>query len=154
MTEATERELGWDDEIENDGADFVTLPAGDYGFTVVGLDRERYAPGPNAKLPACNMAIVHIKVDGGDLGSTTIKDRLYLHTKTEGLLCAFFTGIGQRQHGDKVKMNWGTVIGSTGRAKIGIRKYTNDSGEHEINEIKKYYEPSAAAAAAYTKGAF
>lgn len=56
-----ERELDWDDEIEKDGPEFTMLPEGDYDFTVTGFDRERH-PG-SAKLPPCNKAVVHIRVD-------------------------------------------------------------------------------------------
>ena len=146
MTETTERVLDWDDEIEKDGDGFTVLPVGEYPFTVVDFERERFTPKDGGKLPACNMAIVHIKLDGGDLGTATIKDRLYLHSMTEGLLCAFFTGIGQRSHGEKVAMNWDRVNGSTGRAKVGIRKYTKDGKAMEINEINQYLDPGAAVA--------
>lgn len=161
MTDTTniDRELEWEDTIENDGEDFVLLPAGDYDFTVTDFERERYAGG--AKLPPCNKAVIHIKLDGGDLGTTTIKHNLFLHSKTEGLLCAFFTGIGQRQKGEKLQMNWQKVIGSTGRAKVSIRQWTNDKGEQvQFNEIKRFYEPDSGAAPAassaptYTPGNF
>lgn len=157
MTDTTniDRELGWDDEIEKDSSsDFTLLPAGEYPFEVVDFARERYNGGE--KLPPCNMAIVGIKIDGGVLGNTTINERLFLHTKTEGILCAFFTSIGQRQHGDKVKMNWGTVIGSKGRAKFGIRKYEKDGEPREINQVKRWLEPAdeSPQAGSYTPGAF
>ena len=162
MTDALDRELGWEDEIANDGPEFTDLPDGDYPFVVTGLDRERYAGGE--KLPACNKAVVHLKIDGGDLGTTSVKHNLYLHTKTEGLLCAFFTGIGQRQHGDKVKMDWSKVIGSTGRLKLGHRTFAGDDGPVTVLDVKKFYEPKTAPAAdaacapapqgSYTPGAF
>ncbi|MEI6726328.1 MAG: DUF669 domain-containing protein [Actinomycetes bacterium] len=150
MTETTERVLDWDDEIENDGAggDFITLPAGEYPFEVVGFERERYTPGPNAKLPACNKAVIEIRLDGGALGTATIKENLFLHSRTEGILCAFFTSIGARQHGQKVAMDWGRVIGSTGRAKVAIRKYDKDGEERTINQVKQWLEPSEVAQAA------
>lgn len=133
------RELGWDGTIEHDGAEFVILPEGDYDFEVVDFERARH--GGSEKLPPCNKAIVHIKVDAPQ-GSTTIKHNLFLHTITEGMLCAFFTGIGQRKKGEKLTMNWNKVVGSQGRAKIVIRKWTNDEGrEMTFNEIKKFYEP-------------
>lgn len=138
---STERELGWDDQIQNDGPDFEVLPEGDYDFEVVSYERARH-PG-SANLPPCNKAVVSIKIAGA-AGQTTIKHNLFLHTKTEGLLCAFFTGIGQRKHGQKVTMNWNQVVGSKGRCKIGIRKFTNDKGDTlTFNEIKKFYEPKA-----------
>lgn len=134
----TEREFGWDDAIENDSPDFVILPEGDYDFEVIDFERGRHAG--SEKLPACNKAVVHIRIQGKE-GVTTIKHQLFLHSKTEGMLCAFFTGIGQRQKGEKVTMNWNTVPGSTGKCKLGIRKYKKDDGEELVfNEIKKFYE--------------
>ena len=139
MSEKVERELGWDDEIENDSPEFVILPEGDYSFKVVELERARH-PG-SEKLPPCNKAIIHIQIEGPE-GISVIKHQLFLHTKTEGLLCAFFTGIGQRQKGERITMDWSKVVGSTGRGRVGIRKWTNDNSEDlTFNEIKKFYEP-------------
>lgn len=139
MSEILERELGWDDEIENDGADFILLPEGDYDFTVTGFTRARH--GGSAKLPPCNKAELSLLIVTPE-GQTTIKHNLFLHTKTEGLLCAFFTSIGQRKHGEKLKMNWNAVIGAKGRCKVFIDKYTNDKGEErQNNKIQKFYEP-------------
>jgi len=132
-------ELGWDDDIEKDSPDFTILPEGDYDFEVIDFERGRH--NGSDKLPACNKATVKIKVQGAE-GVTVINHNLFLHSITEGMLCSFFTGIGQRKKGEKVTMNWGKVVGSNGRAKIGIKKWTNDKGEEKIfNEIKKFYEP-------------
>lgn len=139
MSNIEGRELGWEDSIQNDGPDFVILPEGDYEFEVVNFERARH--NGSERLPACNKAIVHIKIDAPQ-GSTTLKHNLFLHTITEGMLCAFFTGIGQRKKGEKLTMNWGKVIGSRGKCKLGIRKWENDEGKKlESNEIKKFYEP-------------
>lgn len=127
-------ELGWDDPIEHDSPEFVVLPEGDYEFEVIEFERARH-PG-SEKLPPCNKAIVHLKIEGPE-GISIIRHNLFLHTITEGMLCAFFTGIGQRKKGEKIKMNWNQVIGSRGRAKVGIRKYEGK----EYNEIKRFYEP-------------
>ena len=136
------RELGWDDQIENDGPDFVTLPEGDYDFEVVSFERGRH--NGSDKLPACNKAIVSIKVTGKE-GTTTIKHQLFLHTITEGLLCAFFVGIGQRTHGEKANMNWNKVIGSKGRCKVYIDKWISNKDGKELtsNKISKFYEPTS-----------
>lgn len=143
--EDTDRELGWDDEIQNDGNDFVLLPEGDYNFEVVTFEKARH-PG-SEKLPPCAKAVVHIKVTGPE-GSTTIKHNFFLHTKTEGMLCAFFVSIGQRKKGERLKMDWPNVPGSKGRCKIGIRKWTGKNGEEmSNNEIKKFYDPAESAPA-------
>lgn len=146
-------ELGWDSPIENDGPDYVVLPEGDYEFEVIDFERARH-PG-SEKLPPCNKAVVHIKIEGPE-GVSTIRHNLFLHSITEGMLCAFFTGIGQRQKGQKVTMNWNAVVGAKGRAKVGIRKWKNDSGEEKtFNEIKRFYEPATAQAQpAYRAGNF
>jgi hypothetical protein len=134
-----EREFGWDDQIENDGPEYVTLPEGDYDFEVINFERGRH--NGSEKLPPCNKATVHIKVVGAE-GTTIIKHNLFLHSITEGMLCAFFTAIGQRKKGEKVTMNWNAVTGSIGRCKVGIKKFTGDDGnEKTFNEIKKFYEP-------------
>jgi len=132
-------ELGWDDSIENDGPEFVQLPAGDYDFTVTDFERDRYDGGD--KIPPCNKAIVSIKIESAE-GISVIKHNFYLHSSVEGLLCAFFTSIGQRQHGERVKMNWSAVVGTKGRCKVGSRTYKNKNGEEvTTNDIKKFYEP-------------
>lgn len=138
MSNTFERELGWDDQIENDSPDFVVLPEGDYDFEVVDFERGRH--GGSEKLPPCNKATVHIKIEGKE-GTAIIRHNLFLHTITEGMLCAFFAGIGQRKKGEKVSMNWNAVVGSIGKCRIKVKKWTNDAGEEKVfNEITKFYE--------------
>lgn len=150
---STDRELGWDDEIKNDGAggDFFLLPAGEYPFTVIGFERARH-PG-SEKLPPCNKAVVTVKFDGGELGTTTLKENLFLHSKTEGVLCAFFRSIGQRKSGEKLSMDWQKVPGSTGRAKLGVREWKKKDGTPaESNQVKTWLDPVEPAG--FTEGAF
>lgn len=138
MAENVGYELGWDDQIENDSPDFVILPEDDYDFEVIDFERGRH--GGSEKLPPCNKATVHIKISGPE-GISTIRHNLFLHSITEGMLCSFFAAIGQRKKGEKVSMNWNAVVGAKGRAKVGIKKWTNDKGEEKIfNEIKRFYE--------------
>jgi len=132
-----ERELGWDDEIEKDSGEFILLPEGDYDFTVESFERGRH-PGSD-KLPPCNKAIIKIKIDTPE-GSAFITNNLFLHTKTEGMVSAFFTAIGQKKKGEKVKMNWNAVIGEKGRCKVSIRNWKNNDGEdRQSNEISRFY---------------
>lgn len=151
MSEVMERELGWDDEIEKDGAEFELLPEGDYSFEVVNFERGRH--NGSEKLPPCNKAILSIKITSDDgKKSTTIKHNLFLHSKTEGMLCAFFTAIGQRKKGEKINMNWNLVVGSKGRCKVGIHSWKNDNGDlNQSNQIKKFYEPTSDASSSTWK---
>lgn len=132
-----ERALDWDDSIEKDGGDFILLPEGDYDFKVEKFERARHSG--SAKLPACNKAILTISIEGEE-GTATLIHNLFLHTKTEGMLSAFFSAIGLKKKGEKVNMNWTMVPGSTGRCKVGIRNWTNSEGKAmQSNEIKKFY---------------
>ncbi|EUJ64831.1 hypothetical protein [Listeria fleischmannii] len=136
-----EHELGWDDTIEREST-FVLLPEGDYDFTVTKMTRGRYDPKPNSKIPACNMAKLELTIHSHEHGDQTILHNLYLHTQTEGLLSAFFVGIGQKKKGEPLKMDWNNVVGATGRAKIKINQYMNQSGEErQNNQVARFYEP-------------
>lgn len=149
-----ERELGWDDNVENDSPDFILLAEGDYDFEVTGFERARH-PG-SEKLPPCNKAIVTITIES-EQGTVNIKYNLFLHTKCEGLLCAFFTGIGHRKHGERLRMkdSWPRLIGSKGRCKVKPREWKNDKGEIVyLNEIKKIYEPEENTQQTWNAGKF
>ena len=148
----TERELNWDDEILEESS-FSILPEGDYEFTVKGFKRGRYSGG--AKLPACNKAELEIEVDDGKGNKGIVFHNLFLHTKCEGLLSAFFIAIGLKKHGEPLRMNWNAVNGAKGKCKIGIRKWTgNDVREKQNNQITKFYEPSERPKTNFKAGTF
>jgi len=132
------KELGWDDVIENDGEAFVTLPAGEYKFTVKKFDRARFTG--SAKITPCNQANITVEIDGGELGTATITEKLKLHSILEWVLCQFFTCIGDRKSGEKLVMKWGEVTGKTGLCDVGVRKY-GDNNEKSINTVNKWLEP-------------
>lgn len=136
------REFSWDDVIQHDSEEFELLPEGDYDFEVKGFERGRH--NGSDKLPPCNKAILKIKVTNAEGKSSTITHNLMLHSKCEGLICAFFTGIGQRKHGEQLRMDWNKVVGSRGRCKVGVRTFkSNKTGEDmKSNEIKKFYDPA------------
>ena len=132
-----EKELQWDDTITKDASDFILLPEGDYNFTTESFERGRH--GGSEKLPPCNKAILTLRIEAQE-GTARITHNLFLHSKTEGMLSAFFTSIGQKKKGEPLKMNWGQVPGSSGRCKVGIHEYKNKDGEdRKSNDIKKFY---------------
>ena len=157
--EVVDREFSWEDEISNDQS-FVLLPEGDYPFEVEGFTRARH-PG-SVKLPPCNKAELKIRINGPK-GSAAVTHNLFLHSKCEGLLCAFFTSIGLRRHGEPLHMRW-DIIGKGGTCHVGVRTYTNKSGEErQTNEITRFLDPeeaprqtavSAATAAGWQAGRF
>ena len=152
MSETMEREFGWDDAIEKD-SEFELLQEGDYDFEVIGFERARH--NGSDKLPPCNKAVLTIKLSSADGKSNTINHNLFLHSKTEGMLCAFFTAIGQRKKGEKINMNWNAVIGSKGRCKVKIRNWTDDNGEtKQSNQIAKFYEREDSQQSQWKAGSF
>ena len=104
-----DHEIGWEDTIQKD-SEFVLLPDGLYHFTVVGMERTRHMPNPQnpGKLPACNKAIVSIKIVANE-GETELRHNLFLHSSTEGMLSAFFAAIGQKKKGEPLRMNWNAI---------------------------------------------
>lgn len=143
------RELSWDDEIEKDAGEFIILPDGDYTFTVTSFERGRFEG--SEKLTPCPMAIIHLKIDN-EQGPVTVQHRLFLHTKTEGMISAFFSAIGLKKKGEKLKMDWTQVAGSYGRCKLGTREWTSNSGEvMKSNEVKRFYPKEEKT---YTVGTF
>lgn len=137
MNNDYERELGWDDEIQQE-SEFTLLDEGDYDFEVTKLERGR--SNGSDKIPPSNMAILTLKVTDGR-NSTTITERLVLHTILEWKLSQFFIAIGQKKHGKPLKMNWNRVVGAKGRCKVKVESYTNKYGEEkQSNRIDKYYD--------------
>ena len=135
-------ELGWDAEIENEGQEFVVAEPGDYNFVVTGFERTRHEG--SEKIPPCNKAVLTIKLDGPGLnGECIVKHNMFMHSKMEWKLCEFFTAIGQRKKGQKVRMNWNTVIGARGRCKVTKRcfKSKNTGTDLWTNDIEKFYAP-------------
>ena len=122
--------LDWDSEIEKE-SEFTLLPDGEYPFTVINMERQRF--DGSEKMAPCPMAKITIEINTRE-GSATIFDRLMLNKKMEWKLSSFFGSIGQKKHGDKLKMDWGRVVGSTGHAKIGTREYNGK----KYNEIRSY----------------
>lgn len=128
------RALGWDDTIEKESTGFITLPEGDYTFKVQEFQRGRHEG--SQKLPPCNKAVITLVVETPE-GEARIRHNLFLHSRTEGMISAFFISIGLKKHGEPLKMDWQRVIGRTGRVKIGVR--THDGKQY--NEVKRFYDP-------------
>lgn len=135
----------WDqppiDKPQEGGGENTLLPPGVYPFTVLSFARGRYEPGPNAKLPPCNKAIVKVRVDGGDLGSFTKDVNLFLHSRCEGILAAFFAALGLRKHGEPLHMQWTRIVGRGGHVKTKHVQGTGDKADKSYNEIAAWMYP-------------
>jgi len=130
--------MDWDDTIENDGKEFVTLDEGDYNFTVTGFERGRF-PG-SAKIPPCNKAVLTLSVDTPD-GIAITKLDLIMYRTLEWRISSFFRCIGQKKHGERLAMDWSKVVGSKGRARFKPRTYTDKNNkEREANDVDYFYD--------------
>ena len=132
----------WDDTIEDDGnGGFVTLEEGDYDFEVHKFERAYYQPSATSTLPACNMAVLTLKVKTAD-GDAYITDNLQLCSKMEWKLSAFFRSIGLKKHGEKLVMKWDKVPGCKGRARISKTEGSKKPGVF-FNNVDYYIDPAA-----------
>ena len=130
--------MNWDDAIETDGQEYILLPEGEYNFKVTNFERGRFVG--SAKIPQCNKATITIQIEAKE-GTTSVKFDLILYRTLEWRISAFFRCIGQKKHGEKLTMNWGTVIGSKGRAYIKQRSYTNQNGDEKfINDVDRFID--------------
>lgn len=131
-------EIGWEDEISNDGGQFVLLEEGDYNFTVTGFERGRF-PG-SAKIPPCNKASLTLSVDTPD-GSASVKYDLILWSSLEWKISEFFRAIGQKKSGEAFTPRWNQVVGTHGRARFKSREYTKKDGTTGLsNDVDKFYD--------------
>ena len=131
-------EMDWNDAIESDGQEFVVLEEGDYNFEVTGFERGRFPGGQ--KIPACNKAALTLQVKT-DNGIAVCRTDLLLYRSLEWRLSAFFRCIGQKKPGERLVMDWNTVIGARGRAHFKPRPYTDrDGNERMANDVDRFYD--------------
>lgn len=137
-----ESALSWDSEISQESS-FEVFPDGNYQFIITNMERDQYEGGEN--ISACPVAELTFKVKNIDTGQEGELSgiRLFLHTKTEWVLSAFFTAIGQKKPGEPLQPDWNKVIGSKGVFELESRKYTSKTNgkEYENNQVKKWYKP-------------
>lgn len=137
MADDLGRELGWEDEVKEEGGDFEPFPKGIYDFTVVSMERARFAGSD--KTAACNMAKLDLLVKVPGEVDRHVFENLLLNSKFEWKLGQFFISIGQKKPGEPLKPNWNTVPGSTGRAEFYIDTYTNKNGKQvKNNKVDKF----------------
>ena len=151
----------WDDvaelteDQERGGAETVVLPDGKYPFEVIKTEKQWYDGG--SKIPACHMAKVFLRVDGGELGTGLVVENIYLAEGFEWKAGAFLRSVGIRQHGDKLEFRkLLQVDGEKGRCEIYVDNYTGRDGKtHQSNKLRKFFDKEEEAPKkAFKKGAF
>jgi len=159
MANAEEKILGWDDEITNDGEysgeESVVLPEGNYDFEVIKTEQAWY--DGSKKIPACNMAKLFLRIDGGDLGKALCVEQIYLLERLEWKAAAFLRSIGLKKHGEPIA--WRQLMhcdGERGRCKVYVDEYEGTDGKtHTSNKVKNFFDKEEQQPKkAFKKGAF
>lgn len=123
MNEEMNRELGWDDEIENVPG-FPEIPDGEYDFIVDHFERAKV--GGDGKYAGMNMAVIYCNIQTD--GEPQLKTNIIMHTKFQWKLSQFFISIGlmKNEENAKLRPNWNLVGGTRGRCKIENKPNYND----------------------------
>ena len=160
MANENEKIIGWDDEILSDGEysseESTVLPEGNYDFEVIKTEQAWY--DGSAKIPACNMAKVFLRVDGGELGKALCVENIYLLERLEWKAAAFLRAIGLKKHGEPIA--WRQLVhcdGERGRCHVYVDEFTGRDGEtKQSNKVKNFFDKEEAQKPKkeYKKGAF
>lgn len=132
--------LDWDDEI-GDADEYVLLEEGDYEFTVAAMAREHYDGG--AKYGPCNRAALTLRVDLPDGTAASVREGIILHTSFEWKIAAFFRCIGLKKRGERLRPDWGKVVGRKGKAHFVKREYQSGKETRTANGVERFYDPGA-----------
>ena len=144
MANENEKIIGWDDEILNDGEysseENVVLPEGNYDFEVIKTEQAWF--DGSQKIPACNMAKVVLRVDGGELGKALCVENIYLLERLEWKAAAFLRAIGLKKHGEPIA--WRQLVhcdGERGRCHVYVDEFTGRDGEtKQSNKVKNFFD--------------
>lgn len=85
------------------------------------------------------MAVLQFTIKNPHGEDISVKENFLLHTKLEWKLSELFTSVGMKQKGERVRMNWSALPGSTGRCKLKVEHYTKDGEDRTINRIERLY---------------
>lgn len=130
--------IGWDDEVVNDGSEFIYLEEGDYDFTVESYDRGTFKG--SAKIPQCPKLELKLKVQTPQ-GSTTVNYDLIMWSTLEWKYSEFLRAIGMKKHGEKAKIDWSRLTGARGRGRFYTRTYKKQDGsEGKTNDVRRMYD--------------
>lgn len=159
MANTEQKVIDWDDQIQNDGeASFdetILLKEGNYDFEVIKTEQAWY--DGSAKIPACNMAKIYIRIDGGEQGKGFCVENIYLLEKLEWKAAAFLRSIGMKKHGEPV--SWRSLIycdGEKGRCHVYVDSYKGNDGQMKQSNKIKYFidKEEQPPKKAFKKGAF
>lgn len=96
--------------------EYTLLPPGEYGFTVINLERGMHTAKPGGKLGACPKAEITIAIES-DKGNATLRERLFLDDSCLVIISSFFNSLGCYE-----SVSW-DIEGKSGRCRVKNREY-------------------------------
>ena len=157
MANEEEKVFDWDDLITDDGketTETALLPPGKYPFEVIKMEKSFYEG--SEKVPACNIAKMFLRIDGGELGKGFCVEQIYLCKKFEWKAAAFLRSIGMKKHGEPIA--WRKLEhcdGETGRCEIIVDEFDGKNGKKQNNKVSRFFDKDdEPPKKAFTKGAF
>lgn len=131
--------LDWDSPMNEENRDYETLPQGEYRFAVTKLEKsvskgEKTKGAPLASLQFSLFAKDDVNYEH-QIGIGF--DHLVRHTSCDWKVCAFFTAIAERKHGEVITPNWEMVPAATGRAIFVPETYNGKTAM----KVDTYLEP-------------
>ena len=137
-----ERELGWDDEIDNKQT-FIDIPDGTYDFTVDHCEKAK--AGGSGKYAGTNMATVYCVIHAQE-GEPMIRTNIILHTNFKWKLAQFFICIGLMEDSPEatLKMQWAMTAGCRGKCRVVHKPNYNDATKQHL-EIDEFLKPEPGA---------
>lgn len=130
--------IGWDDEIVNDGSEFLYIEEGDYDFVVKSYDRGTFKG--SQKIPQCPKLELKLEVSTPQ-GPATVNYDLIMWSTLEWKYSEFMRSIGMKKHGEHAKVDWNRLTGAKGRGRFYTRTYTKQDGsEGKVNDVRKLYD--------------
>ena len=131
--------LDYDDEIEKESS-FIELPAGDYDFVIDHYERGIH--NGSEKIPECKKLTVYFNIILPDNQSVQIRQDYILWSTLEWKLSELFLSVGLKKEGERTRMDWNSLAGSTGRCAITLDQDKSDPSK-KYNHIKKLYPKKA-----------
>ena len=132
-------ELSWDSQIEDDSNGYKPLPDGNYIGRVKSVERSRH--NGSEKIPPCPKAIIKFILQEEPGKTREITENLFIHKKVEWKLSQFFRAIGQKQHGERITMNWAAVPGSRIRVAVKTAPGKGRNGEERMfTNIGRFFD--------------
>ncbi len=132
-----DKRIGWDHvltEEDTKGGESVILPDGEYDAIITQLERGQF--NGSTGLQAGPMAILHLSIDGGDLGTCETRCNVILNQKLAWKIdqLAIACGFWRKGEGKGKSMPWAELAGCKLRVQVTSRTYNGKV----YQDVKKF----------------